>query len=453
MLLRRAHKTEDRIETQLDWNWVSFDRYYYTLASALATVLKTDRAIKQLRWGLALCLRNRKFGRAQERQRSRPPKGYAAATGRTAIDPKAARATVADGRATVPTNRANASPWSARPDLAAGRRARAGTGRRATAGRLARQSAAAAGCRLKPRAGRVCRATSTPIAPAGRPLHGLLYGLCHFGTTRAWPPAGTSPEPGRSGALYPKSLRSGYKSRPWPKFQPASNAAWPGSGPSWPNSGKARNFATGKTAAEARRLRIRARTAARQCPPPPSAALRPLHAPTQPDGQEGPRDVRDGRMVRGSEWSEARTHVDRRRFDAGQRVGCVCFPFGDRSPQCQRRCGCSMVASRRSHPRRLTAPDAGRRRRVASLLAPMRKLTHSFWRISRAKAAGSGLRSFNPNWLFEVARQQNDYLVALIGMLNCISARRLCHNPRVSARRLSRPSTRHRPQLAATATK
>ena len=29
------------------------------------------------------------------------------------------------------------------------------------------------------------------------------------------------------------------------------------------------------------------------------------------------------------------------------------------------------------------------------------------------------LRYFNPNWLFEVARQQNDYFVALIGLLNC----------------------------------
>ena len=32
---------------------------------------------------------------------------------------------------------------------------------------------------------------------------------------------------------------------------------------------------------------------------------------------------------------------------------------------------------------------------------------------------GSGLRSLNPNWLFAVAWQQNDHLVALIGMSNC----------------------------------
>src|SRR6516225_8744531 len=32
---------------------------------------------------------------------------------------------------------------------------------------------------------------------------------------------------------------------------------------------------------------------------------------------------------------------------------------------------------------------------------------------------GSDLHCFNPNWLFEVARQQNDYFVALIGLLNC----------------------------------
>ena len=41
-----------------------------------------------------------------------------------------------------------------------------------------------------------------------------------------------------------------------------------------------------------------------------------------------------------------------------------------------------------SHPRQSTAPDAGQRGRAASILAPMRKLAHSFWRISRARVAG-----------------------------------------------------------------
>ena len=34
------------------------------------------------------------------------------------------------------------------------------------------------------------------------------------------------------------------------------------------------------------------------------------------------------------------------------------------------------------------------------------------WRDKTSKRP----RSLNPNWLFEVAQQQNDYLVALIGM-------------------------------------
>lgn len=60
-------------------------------------------------------------------------------------------------------------------------------------------------------------------------------------------------------------------------------------------------------------------------------------------------------------------------------------------------------------------------------------------------APGSRLRSLNPNWQFEVARQQNDYSVALIGMLNCIDQQpRLLkvHSPRFTLRFLGAESRR-----------
>jgi hypothetical protein len=63
-LLMRRSKTERRaIEAKLGWNTVTFDRYFYTLAIALGDVLKTDRAIRQLRWALHQCLYDRQAAR------------------------------------------------------------------------------------------------------------------------------------------------------------------------------------------------------------------------------------------------------------------------------------------------------------------------------------------------------------------------------------------------------
>jgi hypothetical protein len=63
------HRAHDR--EKVGWNTVTFDVYYSELASSIADILKTDRAIMQLRWALAACLDDRKRGRQSERQRRR----------------------------------------------------------------------------------------------------------------------------------------------------------------------------------------------------------------------------------------------------------------------------------------------------------------------------------------------------------------------------------------------
>jgi hypothetical protein len=71
LLMRRSHSTGRAVETKVGWNTVTFDGYFYTLASLICDVLKTDRAIKQLRWALAKCLGDRRFRRQAIGDRSR----------------------------------------------------------------------------------------------------------------------------------------------------------------------------------------------------------------------------------------------------------------------------------------------------------------------------------------------------------------------------------------------
>jgi hypothetical protein len=74
MLMRRSHKDGRTFETRFGWNAVTFDGYFHTLASRLADVLKTDRAIMQLRWALTDILTKRRQGRSyarMTRERSR----------------------------------------------------------------------------------------------------------------------------------------------------------------------------------------------------------------------------------------------------------------------------------------------------------------------------------------------------------------------------------------------
>jgi hypothetical protein len=66
-LMRRSHSTGRAIETKVGWNAVTFDEYFYTLATLICGVLKTDKAIKQLRWALAKCLHDRARGREAAR--------------------------------------------------------------------------------------------------------------------------------------------------------------------------------------------------------------------------------------------------------------------------------------------------------------------------------------------------------------------------------------------------
>ena len=63
MLIRRSHTEGHTTQFQVGWNWVTADVYFLRLAVLICDVLKTDRAIKQLRWALAQCLDNRRRDR------------------------------------------------------------------------------------------------------------------------------------------------------------------------------------------------------------------------------------------------------------------------------------------------------------------------------------------------------------------------------------------------------
>jgi hypothetical protein len=69
MLMRRSHKTGRIIQAKLGWNGVTFDAYFFDLAHLLADVLKTDRALKQLKWALAARVDDRKRARQFENER------------------------------------------------------------------------------------------------------------------------------------------------------------------------------------------------------------------------------------------------------------------------------------------------------------------------------------------------------------------------------------------------
>jgi hypothetical protein len=80
LLLRQSHSDGEVIETKLGWNGVKFDRYFAELAVELASVLKTDRAINQLRWALHQCLWDRRDARWQKRAEKQilPPEARSA---------------------------------------------------------------------------------------------------------------------------------------------------------------------------------------------------------------------------------------------------------------------------------------------------------------------------------------------------------------------------------------
>ena len=67
MLMRPSHTERSAIEAKVGWNTVTLDTYFLKLADLICNVLKTDRAIKQLRWALAIRLRDRKWGRWHDR--------------------------------------------------------------------------------------------------------------------------------------------------------------------------------------------------------------------------------------------------------------------------------------------------------------------------------------------------------------------------------------------------
>ncbi len=67
LLLRQSRSEGRAVETKVGWNTVTFDEYFYTLAALICTVLKTDKAIRQLRWALARCLYDRAASRAAAR--------------------------------------------------------------------------------------------------------------------------------------------------------------------------------------------------------------------------------------------------------------------------------------------------------------------------------------------------------------------------------------------------
>jgi hypothetical protein len=66
-LMRRSHSEGRPSEAKVGWNDVTFDRYFFVLARMLSDALKTDRAIRQLRWALAICLDHRRNDRRSER--------------------------------------------------------------------------------------------------------------------------------------------------------------------------------------------------------------------------------------------------------------------------------------------------------------------------------------------------------------------------------------------------
>jgi hypothetical protein len=67
MLTRQRFSDGITHEVQVGWNTCTIDGYFLNLAKLICTVLKTDRAIKQLRWALAKCLRDRKAGTRSRR--------------------------------------------------------------------------------------------------------------------------------------------------------------------------------------------------------------------------------------------------------------------------------------------------------------------------------------------------------------------------------------------------
>jgi len=62
-LMRRSHTEAHTTQFQVGWNWVTADVYFLRLAVLICDVLKTDRAIKQLRWALAQRLVDRRIAR------------------------------------------------------------------------------------------------------------------------------------------------------------------------------------------------------------------------------------------------------------------------------------------------------------------------------------------------------------------------------------------------------
>jgi hypothetical protein len=70
MLTRQRFSDGITHEIQLGWNTCTIDGYFVDLAKLIGAVLKTDKAIKQLRWALAKCLRDRK--RVREWLRENP---------------------------------------------------------------------------------------------------------------------------------------------------------------------------------------------------------------------------------------------------------------------------------------------------------------------------------------------------------------------------------------------
>jgi hypothetical protein len=67
LLLRRSRSDGDTIEAKVGWNDVTFDKYFSRLASLISDVLKTDKAIKQLRWALHKIVQDRKMYRRDRR--------------------------------------------------------------------------------------------------------------------------------------------------------------------------------------------------------------------------------------------------------------------------------------------------------------------------------------------------------------------------------------------------